>query len=80
MAKLAVRVEKQANQLSFHLSGPGLANANSDLLNECMNKLMTCAEENDCFTKGLSAACIAAIAGHDKQSQCLSKAFGFARG
>lgn len=79
MAKFAVRVEKQANELSFHLSGPGLANANSELLTECMQKLMECAEQNDCFTKGLSAACIVAIAGHDKQSNCISKAFGLAR-
>ena len=78
MAKFNARVEKQANGVSFHLSGPGLANANAELLNECMNKLLACAEQNDCFTKGLSAACFVAISDHHKQTQCISKAFGLA--
>jgi hypothetical protein len=76
MAKFAVHVEKQADRISFHVTGA--PNANTQLLNECMAELMACAEKNDCFNKGLSVACLSAITDHNKKSQCVSKAFGFA--
>jgi len=78
MAQHTVKVELTGNRLSFHVSGPRVAKANTQLLNECLDVLMECAEKNGCFDRGLSALCLETIANHDKQSKCITKAFGFA--
>ena len=75
MAKYSVKVEKQADRVSFHISGAPQANV--EMLNDCVAQLMACAEKNDCFTKGLSMACLSTISEHNNKSQCVSKAFGF---
>lgn len=79
MPKYSLKVEKHADGLTFHIAGRDLAHANADLLNDCMGKLMACAEQNDCFTKGLNVNCLTTLTDHHKQTQCISKAFGFAR-
>jgi hypothetical protein len=77
MAKYTAQVD-DSSHLTLHFSGPGIARANVALLTECLNVLLECAEKNNCFEKGLSSACISAIAQHNEKCQCLSKAFGFA--
>jgi hypothetical protein len=80
MAKTALRAEKTASGISLHFSGPHLAHANAELLTECFNALLVCAEKNGCFEKGFTAACLSTIAEHDRKARCISKAFGFSAG
>jgi hypothetical protein len=80
MPKTALRAEKTATGFSLHFSGPHLANANTELLTECFNALLDCAEKNSCFEKGFSAVCLSTIAEHDRKARCISKAFGLSVG
>jgi hypothetical protein len=78
MAKHTVKIEQQGDRLSLHFSGPHVAKANQAQLTSCLNALLECADQNQCFEKGLSAACLGTIAKHDAETQCISKGFGFA--
>lgn len=74
-----ISVENGEDGLTFRIVGPAVAKANTKLLTSCLNALVTCAENNRCFEKGFSIACLGAIAKHDTDGKCVSKAFGFAR-
>jgi hypothetical protein len=77
MAKHTVNVERLGNRLSLHFEGPLVAKANQQQLTSCVTALLECADQNQCFEKGLSAACLGTIAKHDAETQCVSKGFGF---
>jgi hypothetical protein len=77
-ARHTASVEKGEERVSIHISGPGLGNVNSKLLEGCAQALAACAAENACFEKGVSVACLGTIATHDRESRCVSQAFGLA--
>ncbi len=79
MSKYSVKISKHGKGLTFDLVGPDLANANTDLLNECFGAFFDCAESNACFSKGLNANCLVTLVDHHKQADCITRAFGFAR-
>lgn len=64
-------------ELSIHLIGPSFANVDSALLEHCFSDLLTCAEDNACFERGFSAACLGVIAQHSAETHCVEQAFGF---
>lgn len=76
MARYQVHVDKSADVLTLKFTGPHVAKADTKLLTDCWNALLECAEKNDCFEKGFSAACLSTIAQHDRETHCVSRAFG----
>lgn len=80
MAKHAVRAELAGDRLTVHISGPRVEGANRELLENCINELMDCADKHDCFSKGFNINCLATIARHNASCGCVEQAFGLAKG
>ena len=72
MAQQKITVEHKGNDITIR--------GGSQLLGECINELLQCAETNDCLSDGLrfTAKCIETIAKHNERLKCASKGFGLA--
>jgi uncharacterized protein YciI len=71
-------LDRSADQISIVLSGPRVAQADLKMLTDCFNTMLGCAEDNGCFDKGFSIACLETVARHNRECGCTSLAFGLA--
>jgi hypothetical protein len=77
MSTSHIEIENPAeDRVTLHLVGPQFRNVNDKLLQSCFSALLECADENQCFERGLNVACLGTIAKHNAKTQCCGEAFG----
>jgi hypothetical protein len=79
MAQNRVEIDNPAeDRITLHLSGPQFRSVNEGMLHECVSALLQCAEDNQCFERGLTVACLGTVATHNAETRCCGQAFGIA--
>ena len=65
-------------RISINLHGELFRNVKDDLLHDCVNAFLQCANENACFERGLNVNCLGTLAAHNARTGCCENAFGIA--
>lgn len=68
------------DRITLHLHGPQFRNVNEQLVQDCIGALLQCADDNACFERGFTVACLGTIASHNAEARCCEQAFGVAAG